>query len=306
MSEFDVKSLIFPDFASAASAVLTMLYDRLGFRLWMVTKTQGDDWIVLQVKDQGYGVKKGDVFRWTDSFCSRMVEGLGPRIAPSSKDVIAYATAPIGNQVPISAYVGVPLVRSDGTLFGTLCAIDPSEQSQSITYDLAFVELQAKLLSTLLDMESKASVQIRETQRAECDELIDPLTQLYDAKGWDKFLTYEENRCFLYGTPTGIVSIRLQNLADSSDNLDLISKTSQILKNTLRKEDFIAYLGGDRFAVLAVESDRFATQVITERLSKAFKEAEIQAFLGIAIREPSTTLEETHKKAEAYLNISSS
>lgn len=77
----------------------------------MVTRTEGEDWIVLPAEDRGYDVKEGDVFRWTDSFCSQMVEGRGPCIAPQSDLIPAYANAPIGQQVSIAAYVGLPLTE---------------------------------------------------------------------------------------------------------------------------------------------------------------------------------------------------
>ena len=90
----------FDDFKAASTEVMNYLHSQLGFKLWMVTRTESEDWIVLNANDHGYEVAPGDVFRWTDSFCSRMVKGQGPRIAPSSKAVPAYAAAPIGQQVP--------------------------------------------------------------------------------------------------------------------------------------------------------------------------------------------------------------
>lgn len=95
--------------------MLRLLHNRLGFDLWMVTRTEGDDWIVLHAEDHGYGIQDGTVFRWADSFCARMVEGEGPRIAPRSDAVPAYAAAPIGSQVRIGAYVGVPFASRHPT-----------------------------------------------------------------------------------------------------------------------------------------------------------------------------------------------
>lgn len=90
----------FHDFESAGRAVLAFLHHRLGFGLWMVTRTEGEDWIVLQTEGQAYDVNPGQVFCWTDSFCFRMVKGDGPRIAPDSDVIPAYAAAPIGQQGP--------------------------------------------------------------------------------------------------------------------------------------------------------------------------------------------------------------
>lgn len=84
------------DFNTAALTVLGYLHERLRFDLWIVTRTEGSDWIILQANDQGYGIKAGDVLSWTDSFCSRMVNSAGPRIAPCSDEVAAHIEAPIG------------------------------------------------------------------------------------------------------------------------------------------------------------------------------------------------------------------
>ena len=37
----------FEDFESASRAVLAYLHDHIGMGLWMMTRTEGDDWIVL-------------------------------------------------------------------------------------------------------------------------------------------------------------------------------------------------------------------------------------------------------------------
>jgi hypothetical protein len=57
----------FSDFPTAATSVLQFLQGRLGFDLWMVTRAVGDDWVILNAADTGYGVESGDVFTWSDS-----------------------------------------------------------------------------------------------------------------------------------------------------------------------------------------------------------------------------------------------
>lgn len=138
------------DLAEVAFAVLRYLYNRVGFSLWMVTQSESDDWIILHALDRFYGIKPGSVYRWSDTFCSRMVSGEGPRLAPASDEVEAYRTAPIGKQLPIGAYVGVPIERDDGSSFGTLCAIDPAPQPHASAEDLETVELLARLLGRVL------------------------------------------------------------------------------------------------------------------------------------------------------------
>jgi diguanylate cyclase len=116
-----INSAVFENFAEANRAILTYLHQRLGFALWMVTRVEGNDWIMLQVEDNGYGVEEGTVLSWADSFCSQMVQGLGPRIAPCAEDIPAYVAAPIKQQLPISAYIGVPLIRKNGSYLSYQC-----------------------------------------------------------------------------------------------------------------------------------------------------------------------------------------
>src|SRR5262249_31950836 len=142
--------------------------------------------IVLQTEDHGYGVTEGSVFRWADSFCSRMVRGEGPCVAPRSAEVPSYAAAPIGQQVAIGAYVGIPLSRDDGSLFGTLCAIHPHPQPESVRDELPLVELLGRMLCTVLANELRAAEQARLAERAQADALTDSLTGLFNRRGWDQ------------------------------------------------------------------------------------------------------------------------
>jgi len=47
-----IDSQPFPDFETASRGVLSLLHARLGFNLWMVTRTDKNDWIVLQSEDR--------------------------------------------------------------------------------------------------------------------------------------------------------------------------------------------------------------------------------------------------------------
>ena len=144
----------FTEFDSAASEMLDFLHNRLGFSLWLVTRVEDTRWVIERARDEGYGVKAGDSFSFADTYCSRMLDGQGPQFAPEANSVPCYAEAAIGKELPIAAYIGVPLRRADGSLFGTLCAIDPSPQPPSVGHDLPMVELGGRILSSLLERDA--------------------------------------------------------------------------------------------------------------------------------------------------------
>jgi hypothetical protein len=145
----------FADFDSASVEILDLLHGRLGFALWLVTRVEKDQWVIEQARDEGYGVEVGDAYRFADTYCARMVEGQGPRFAPETSAVPCYAAAAIGKELPIAAYIGVPLLRADGSLYGTLCAIDPAPQPPAVAHELPLVELSGRILSSLLEEDAE-------------------------------------------------------------------------------------------------------------------------------------------------------
>ena len=287
-----MTSSSFTDFTVAGREVLAFLHKRLGFKLWMITRTEGDDWIVLQSEDHGYDVEVGTVFRWTDSFCSEMVKGNGPRIAPRSDLIKAYAAAPIGRQVDIQAYVGLPLTFADGSLFGTLCAIDPEPQPREIESELDLIETLGALLSTILQSDIKASEEARRLERLQAEALTDEITGLYNRRAWDRFLDAEDERCRRYGHPAAILIVDLDGLKEVNDRDGhaagdaLIVRAAEALTSAARSADVVSRLGGDEFGVMSAECARDGALALLQRVRDAFADAGIKASIGVSGRTP--------------------
>ena len=293
-----------PDFAGASREVLSFLHQRIGMDLWMVTRADNEDWVVLTAEDHGYGVKQGDVFRWADTFCSRMVRGDGPRVAPRAIDVPAYAALPITRQLPIGAYVGVPLVDAEGQLFGTLCGLNPQPMPASIVAEQPMVEVLADMLSGLLSAELSTSALTREAETARSEALTDALTGLANRRGWEVALAAEEERCRRYGATACVVAIELDGMkspgvspvARDADETLLI-RAAQALRQTVRKPDTLAHLDDDRFVVLGVECSTAEAMALLRRLEHSVQGAELSAALGMAMRDRSSGLFDTFERA---------
>jgi diguanylate cyclase len=287
----------FTNFEDASKAILAYLHKRLGFGLWMMTRTEGPDWIILQTEDHGYNVKEGSVFRWADSFCSQMVVGFGPRVAPCSQDIPAYESAPIAKQVPINAYIGVPVTKEDGSLFGTLCAIDPEPQNDTIREELPLIELFAKLLGTILTADLKTVEQERLIERSQQEAQTDELTGLLNRRGWEQSIALEEARARRYGNPTCVIITDLDALKYVNDTEGhsagdaLIKNAAMCLKNAARENDIVARLGGDEFGILAVECDTAGSEALQKKVLDTLKSNSISASVGKAMRNPERGLE---------------
>ena len=293
-----------PDFAGASREVLSFLHQRIGMDLWMVSRADNEDWVVLTAEDHGYGVKEGDVFRWADTFCSRMVRGAGPRVAPRAADVPAYADLPFTRQLPIGAYVGVPLVDAQGQLFGTLCGLNPQPMPAAIVDEQQMVEVLADMLSGLLSAELNTTALTREAETARSEALTDALTGLANRRGWETALAAEEERCRRYGATACVVAIELDGMKSpgvswaARDAYDaVLVRAAQALRQTVRKPDTLARLDDDRFVVLGVECTTAEAMALLRRLEQGVQGAELSAALGMAMRNRSSGLFETFDRA---------
>ena len=233
-----------------------------------------------------------------------MVKGLGPRIAPRSDDVPAYAVAPIGQQVPIGSYVGVPLNRTSGELFGTLCAIDPKPMPDDLVNELPLIEMMARLLTTILENELKAQEEFRRAERAKADAMTDGLTGLYNRRAWDELTKIECDRCKRYGHSASVLSIDLDDLKTINDEQGhvrgdaLLCRTAEALLSAVRDSDVVARMGGDEFAILAVECDLNGAQSLIRRLEKAMSESNVNASVGMSMRDATGSLADAFEQAD--------
>ena len=289
-----------PDFAGASREVLSFLHQRIGMDLWMVSRADNEDWVVLAAEDHGYGVQQGDVFRWADTFCSLMVNGDGPRVAPSADQVPAFAAQPIARQLPIGAYMGVPLVDAEGKLFGTLCGLHPRPMPAAIVDEQPMVEVLADMLSGLLSAELNTTALARDAEAARSEALTDPLTGLANRRGWEVALAAEEERCRRYGATACVVALELDGLKSpvtrEAGEAALV-RAAQALRQTVRKPDTLARLDDDRFVVLGVECTTAEAMALLRRLEQSVQSAELSAALGMAMRNRSSGLFDTFERA---------
>lgn len=297
-------ALPFTRFDSACRAVLAQLSERTGLGLWMMTRTEGENWIVLQAEGDRYSVSDGDVLRWADSFCSLMVAGEGPQTAPNANHVASYRDAPIGRQVPIGAYIGVPVRRADGELFGTLCAIDPDPQPEELNAELPLIRLFARLLGSILEADLQR-VELARTLRAVREEAsLDPLTGLLNRRGWQERVEIEERRARRYGSPATVVIIDLDRLKEINDTHgheagdELLRLAGESLRSAMRDTDAVARIGGDEFAVLCMESGADTGRRIEAKIRRALSEVGVEASVGWAARDPRQGIESAVDEAD--------
>lgn len=294
----------FVHFEEAVQSILSFLHSNLGFSTWMLTRFADNEQVILQIQSDDYEIPKGTSFPWEDTLCSRMITAQGPQFAPRILDVPAYRCSDIARQAEVSAYLGVPIMYDDGQLFGTLCAVDRRPQDPQLYQQMPLVELMAKILGTLLVHEMKSLELARQLERSQTVAMTDALTGLLNRHGWEEAIAREEARSRRYGSPLCLMMIDLDQFKKINDAYGhaqgdaLLKKTATCLRNTVRENDIVARIGGDEFAILALECDNNRSKILEANISHALAAQAIKASLGIATRNSQSDINATLHQAD--------
>ena len=290
-----------PDFTQASQEALGFLHSRLGMDLWMVTRTDHEDWIVLSARDTAYGIQDGDTFRWADSFCSRMVTGDGPRVAPDANSVAAFDDCGIRRGREIGAYLGVPLRNDRGELFGTLCALARQPVAPSIAQELPMVELFADMLSGLLSAELQTAALTRDAETHRGEQHTDALTGLANQRGWDIAVAAEEERCRRYGASACVIAVGLPTGSADEDADTRLLHAAQVLRQIVRRPDTLARVDEHLLLILGVECTSAEALALLRRLDQGLGRAGIASALGMAMRHRTSGLRDACDHAVAAM-----
>jgi EAL domain-containing protein (putative c-di-GMP-specific phosphodiesterase class I) len=114
-------------------------------------------------------VDTDEVFRWTsgnsgafdlhdgarqaleDSYCGRLATGVLPNLLRDTHDNPHANALPVTHERGIRAYIGVPLHRPDGTLYGTLCGLGGKPRHDLADTEVAMLAEFGERITPLLD-----------------------------------------------------------------------------------------------------------------------------------------------------------
>lgn len=293
-----------PGFALAADAAVSDLHRRFGLDLWMVTHVEGDRQVVVASAGPWDRLASpGVAFSWAQSFCLRMVTGDGPVAEPDVHRAPGYAPIAVGSLARVRAYVGVPLLSSEGRLFGSLCAFAEAPQPPTMSTMLEPVQLLGRMLSTLIAGEQFATDRSQEAAAAYALAEQDALTGLRNRRGWEAALVQEEQRSRRYGTPVSVLALGLNDGHRPDDRAGehpgdaTLKACADVLRGIRRPGDTLCRVGGGEFAVLAVECAAVCTRALAARLRVQLRTAGVAGSVGTAARQTHETLEQTWHRA---------
>lgn len=275
-------------FDFACSQVVKYLSRLVPMGLWAVTRVSHGQSVLLTAEDHAYGFGKGAALPFAAMPCHAMVTGGAPPIAPDASLVPGYADSGFAQLAPLGAYIGFPISRPDGELFGTVCGYDPHAQPRSLLEHEPLFRLVALLLSAVLTADSTSTSAARRIEVLQREADTDRLTGLLNRRGWDRYIEVEEPRYDRFGDPATVFIIDLDGLKLINDlrghyeGDQHLRRAALVLSTHVRAGDALARLGGDEFGLFATNVAPDQAGALAQRMVQACSHDGIEASIGWA------------------------
>jgi len=98
----------------------------------------------LEGDTESFGWQEGESFPIDESYCKRVLEGRIPQVVPDAMREDATKNLRVTTEADMGSYCAVPLVLSDGRLYGTLCCVSHAPDPWLRERDLGLMERAAR------------------------------------------------------------------------------------------------------------------------------------------------------------------
>lgn len=141
---------------TAVPAILQVISDTTGLRFAAVARVTGDSWTACAVLDRiNFGLKAGGELDVATTLCHEVHTSQETIVISKVSEDARYRAHHTPKIYGFESYVSSPVFRTDGSFFGTVCALDPLPANLSTRSTQAMMESFAKLIAVQLDAEER-------------------------------------------------------------------------------------------------------------------------------------------------------
>lgn len=197
------------------------------------------------------------------AFCAHAIAPDDPAllIVPDALHDQRFAGNPLVTSAPeIRFYAGAPLLTAEGHGLGTLCVIDRKPRTLAPGQVEALAAL-ARQVSAHLDLRRRSRWLAAANEALRDLSLADPLTGLHNRRG---LVLHAEQALRMAHSRTGVLPVvvfaDLDGMKSINDGFgheagdEALRAFAGVLRATFRDTDVVARVGGDEFAVLAIDA----------------------------------------------------
>jgi transcriptional regulator with XRE-family HTH domain len=143
--------------------ILSIICQTTGMGFAAIGRITETKWIACAICDNiNFGVKAGDEINLEDTICNYTRQNRSSVVLDDISQDEFFAYHPVPKLYGFQSYISEPILRHDGTLFGTLCALDPKPakiNNPEITgLFTSFADLISYHLNTIEQLPSKLKI----------------------------------------------------------------------------------------------------------------------------------------------------
>lgn len=160
---------------NAVPAVLQVISELTGLRFAAVARVTEEAWTACAVLDRlDFGLQVGDEMDLVSTLCNEVRQGHHSVVIDKASEDPRYRDHHTPRTYPFESYIAVPISRTDGRFFGTLCALDPNPAPLKASTIQSTMESFARMLALQIEAEENLqrteAAQIKERKTAELRE----------------------------------------------------------------------------------------------------------------------------------------
>ncbi|MNM40105.1 Bacteriophytochrome [compost metagenome] len=138
-------------------AILQVICESTGLRFAAVARVSDNSWTACAVLDTlGFGLKVGGELDLTSTLCHEIRGSHRTIVIDKASEDELYCNHPTPRIYRFESYISVPVFRTDGSFFGTICAFDPQPAALKGSPIQPMMESFARLLSIQIESEENA------------------------------------------------------------------------------------------------------------------------------------------------------
>jgi diguanylate cyclase (GGDEF)-like protein len=241
-----------------------------------VSEFAGDQLVfrALEGDAESFGWQEGESFPINESYCKRVLDGHIPDVVPDAKREDATKDLRVTSEADMGSYCAVPLVLSDGRLYGTLCCVSHAPDPWLRERDLRLMERTASWLVKHLERLDSTLRSLGELATR------DHLTGVYNRRAGEAHLVKDIARAERGGGTLSLAVLDLDRLKPINDEHGhragdaSLEYFVSVLGRSVREGDWIARWGGDEFVVgvWQAQGEETSAERVLERAAMELRE----------------------------------
>lgn len=260
----------------AVRTILDVVCQSTGMGFAAVARVTEDRWVACSVRDTiNFGLAPGGELELVSTICNEIRQTGEAVVIDHVSEDLDFCGHHTPAQYGFESYISMPIIRQDGSFFGTLCAIDPRPAKLKNPATIGMFEMFAKLIAAQLD--AAENVSLAKAGLASAQQMAELREQFIGVLGHDlrnPLAAISSGSTMLLKTPLNDKATRIVTLMQGA-----VVRMEVLIKNVL---DFASgRMGGGIELLRARDNVRPALEQVIEELRVANPDREIMVRLEV-------------------------